>query len=97
MEPPKDDGAAEVGEEGPYPRSGLLGFEMMDEPVKVRGEVASEKEDEKDRWRGLEMESGSEGGMSGVGLGPPPKALETKDVELARWCDIENFNRGSGC
>lgn len=68
---------------------------MMDEPVKVRGEVASEKEDEKDRWRGLEMERGLEGGMSGVVLETPPKALETKDVELARWCDIEISIKGS--
>lgn len=68
---------------------------MMDEPVKVRGEVASEKEDEKDRWRGLEMERGSEGAMSGVVLVTPPKALGTKDVELARWCDIEISIKGS--
>ncbi|KAI1311939.1 hypothetical protein EDD11_003258 [Mortierella claussenii] len=38
-----------------------LGLAMMEEPVKVRGEVAAkEKEDEKDRWRGIEMERGVE-------------------------------------
>ena len=85
------DRGARAAEKDEGPPKALFGFEMMDEPVKVLGEVASENEEEKDRWRGIEMERGppGEGWPLESVVGPEGSIVEKfvwiEEVVLARW------------
>lgn len=73
------------------PPKALFGFEMMDEPVKVLGDVASEKEEENDLWRGIEMDRvpPGEGWPVEAAVGPAGSIVEKfvwiEEVVLARW------------
>ncbi len=55
----KADTVGEIGANASFKKA-LFGFEIMDDPVNVLGEVASESEEEKDRWRGREIDSGAD-------------------------------------